>query len=134
MLKIKFNKYEIEEQLELINSDGEVIDILDIKITPNEFKILKDTIINKDTLKLAKEMQDNKVDYEKALDLSDKAEKLIIDTIIKDKKEIILKNAGEVGLESVVETIYDFLLHYLVQKNQQRVNTMNTNHTKNGKK
>ena len=133
MLKVKFNEYEIDEKLELLNKVGEVIDILEIKLTPNQFKEIKEIMINKDTIKLAKEITDNDF-YDKAEDLSKKAENKIKELIIRDKEKLILENGGEAGLEQVVETIYDFLLMSIMKKSQQRTNTMNINHTKTGNK
>lgn len=128
MLKVKFNKYEIEEKLELENTKGEVIGILDIKITPSEFKILKAVIINEQTMDLAKQIQaNNTFDFKQAETESKKIEEAIIKKVIKDKKQFIIDNGGEAGLESVVETINDFLLDYLKKKGENRLNTMNIN-------
>lgn len=143
MLKIINKKYEIEEEFEIMSEDEkEVAYKFDIKLTSDDLKSLRQSILGKDVIKMSnklnkvyqvsEEEQDKIIEEAQATD--NEVKEIIIDLCIGNSKEKIIEIAGESKLDEVCEVISDYLLGFFIKKQTQRTNTINTDLTKYTKK
>ena len=135
MLKIINKKYEIEEEFEIMSEDEkEIAYKFDIKLTSDDLKTLRKSIMGKDVIKMANKLnkvyemeekeQEETITQAEATD--EEVKQIIIDLCIGDSKDKIIEIAGESKLEEVCEVISDYLLGFFIKKQTQRTNTINT--------
>ncbi len=135
MLKIINKKYEIEEEFEIMSEDEkEVAYKFDIKLTSDDLKTLRKSIMGKDVIKMANKLnkvyemeekeQEETITQAEATD--EEVKQIIIDLCIGNNKDKIIEIAGESKLEEVCEVISDYLLGFFIKKQTQRTNTINT--------
>lgn len=140
MLKISKKEYEIEEQIQLTNEEGNILYEFDMKLKDFELKELQNVLLGKETLKLAKKIKDfeSKVlteeEAEEVLQISEDMSKNAIETIsrlcFKEHKDKFIKLSGETKFDEMVEVISDYLLGFFIKKQTNKINTINSDLTK----
>jgi len=140
MLKISKKEYEIEEQIQLTNEEGNILYEFDMKLKDFELKELQNVLLGKETLKLAKKIKDfeSKVlteeETEEVLQISEDMSKNATETIsrlcFKEHKDKFIELSGEIKFEEMVEVISDYLLGFFIKKQTNKINTINSDLTK----
>ena len=144
MLSIITKKYEIEEEISLADENDNKIYSFMMQLSADDLKKLKESLLNKNTLKLAtkiKSLEDMKLSEEESdnvLEMADKMNQASYDLIgelcFKEHKDEFIEKGGEAKYSEMVEMISDFLLMHFMSKQTERANTMNTNLAKITKK
>jgi len=136
MLKINTRRYEIEEEIALTDENDNVIYKFAMQLSADDLKALQKALLGKDTLKMAKkiqnleksEMSDEEID--KVLEMSEemdgKAIELIKELCFKEHKEKFIELGGEAKFEEMIGVISDYLLGFFIRKQTSRVNTINS--------
>lgn len=140
MLKISKKEYEIEEQIQLTNEEGNILYEFDMKLKDFELKELQNVLLGKETLKLAKKIKnlEGKVLTEEETtevlqmseDMSKKATETISRLCFKEHKDKFIELSGETKFEEMVEVISDYLLGFFIKKQTNKINTINSDLTK----
>lgn len=140
MLKIVAKKYEIEEEIEVVNEKGETLDKITMQITPDELKEIEGIIINQKGIKQTQELEKlekkgaSEEELEKKqtefLDHLTQCEKKFEEIIFKDNLESFKEKVGEYYFEETLSNVYDFFWSTFIGKKAKRVNTMRSDLTK----
>ncbi len=143
MLTLTSKKYEIEEQIQLLDESNELVYEFTMKITSDELKKLQNALLGKDTLKMAKKVKQmenldmSDIETEKAFELMENMDKKAFELIgvlcFKEHKEEFIEKGGIVKYEEMVAITSDFLLTYFIKKQTKRQNTITSNLEKIGK-
>jgi hypothetical protein len=140
MLKISKKEYEIEEQIQLTNEEGNILYEFDMKLKDFELKELQNVLLGKETLKLAKKIKDfegkvlTEEETTEVLQMSEDMSKNATETIsrlcFKEHKDKFIELSGEIKFEEMVEVISDYLLGFFIKKQTNKINTINSDLTK----
>ena len=134
MIKINTKKYEIEEEIEVVDENGVTLDKFTMQITPEELKEIEKIILNEEGIKLTKELEKlekknaSEEEIEKKqkeyLELIEKCQQRFEEIIFKDRLESFKKNVGEYYFEETISCAFDFFWNTFISKRMKRVDTM----------
>lgn len=130
MLTLTSKKYEVEEDVQVLDEQDKVIYSFKMQITPEELKKIKELIFDKETMKIVKSDVENK--EEKLIARGMKTQEAFEQICFKEHREIFRDKVGEAKYLDMVETIFDFFMNTFIEKHVKRINTMNTNLKKIG--
>ena len=136
MLTIIKKKYEVEEDIQLLNENNEELFTFKMQLTSEELKQLEDAMFNKDTIKIAnkiksfenKELSDEEQEniLNLAEEMNNKAEALIEKLCFKENKDKFIELGGEAKFYEMKEVISDYLTNFFMKKRIARTNTINS--------
>jgi len=124
MLKLTSKLYEIEEDVQVEDEQGNVIYSFKMQITPNELKDIRALLGRSATVKT--ENIDDMVKL--GLEIQEEFEKICF----KEHRETFRETVGEGKYLEMVETILDFFTIHFIEKQAQRMNTLSSHLKKIG--
>lgn len=141
MLSIINKKFEIEEDIELLNDNNEVEYSFKMQITPNELKKIEEIILDKQLVELNKKLGkmtakgENTEELEnKILEITLKNQEEFENLCFKEHKEPFKTKAGEYKYIEMVEVMFNFFWNSFIGKRTKQLNTMTSDLRKLGSK
>lgn len=136
MIQLQVKKYELEDKIQLLGEDGSVLYEFPLQLTSEELKELKDALLGKDIIKLAKDIEK----LEKGLlneketadlttyseELNSTAESLIGKICFKEHKDKFIELGGKDRYNEMLGVISDYLLSFFIKRQVKRIDMINS--------
>lgn len=135
MLTLTRKQYEIEEEIQLNDENGNLLYNFKMQITPDEMKEIKDLIFNekdvKNGRKLSKlETSGNIEEYEeleaKVLENAKERQEKFERICFKEHRDAFKMKAGEYKYLEMVDMLFNFFVETFANQQIKQINIMNT--------